>query len=117
MLLERIRAAKTEGAPSVRRPRAAATTTYAAPPVTLAKAAESGPLFKHALDRQARAAAEPAALDLVVAALQQSDGRLTAAAIAQATGLAPAAPLKELVAAGQVRTHGEARGTTYQWTE
>jgi len=119
VLLERIRAAKADEAPVVRRPRAAAATTYAAPPVTLAQAAESGPLFKHALDRQARAAAEPAALDLVVAALQQSDGRLTAAAIAQATGLDPAAiraPLKELVAAGQVRTHGKARGTTYEWT-
>ena len=118
VLLERIRAAKAEEAPVVRRPRAAAATTYAAPPVTLAQAAESGPLFKHALDRQARAAGEPAALDLVVAALQQSDGRLTAAAIAQATGLDPAAirvPLKELVAAGQVRTHGKARGTTYEW--
>lgn len=120
VLLERIRAAKAEEAPVVRRPRAAAATTYAAPPVTLAQAAESGPLFKHALDRQTRAAAEPAALDLVVAALQQSDGRLTAAAIAQATGLDPAAiraPLKELVAAGQVRTHGKARGTTYEWTQ
>lgn len=118
VLLERIRAAKAEVAPVARRPRAAAATTYAAPPVTLAQAAESGPLFKHALDRQARVAAEPAALDLVVAALQQSDGRLTAAAIAQATGLDPAAiraSLKELVAAGQVRTHGKARGTTYEW--
>jgi hypothetical protein len=119
VLLARLRAAKAEEAPVARRSRAAAPApTYAAPPITLAQAAESGPLFQHALERRERAAPEPAAQDLVVAALQQSDGRLTAAAIAQTTGLAPAAvraALKDLIAAGQVHTHGKARGTMYQW--
>jgi len=119
VLLARLRAAKAEEAPVARRSRAAAPApTYAAPPITLAQAAESGPLFQHALERRERAAPEPAAQDLVVAALQQSDGRLTAAAIAQTTGLAPAAvraALKDLIAAGQVHTHGKARGTTYTW--
>jgi type I restriction enzyme S subunit len=119
VLLARLRAAKAEEAPVARRSRAAAPApTYAAPPITLAQAAESGPLFQHALERRERAAPEPAAQDLVVAALQQSDGRLTAAAIAQTTGLAPAAvraALKDLIAAGQVHTHGKARGTTYAW--
>jgi type I restriction enzyme S subunit len=119
VLLARLRAAKAEEAPVARRSRAAAPEpTYAAPPITLAQAAESGPLFQHALERRERAAPEPAAQDLVVAALQQSDGRLTAAAIAQTTGLAPAAvraALKDLIAAGQVHTHGKARGTTYTW--
>ncbi|MBP8808275.1 MAG: restriction endonuclease subunit S [Kofleriaceae bacterium] len=119
VLLARLRAAKAEEAPVARRSRAAAPApTYAAPPITLAQAAESGPLFQHALERRERAAPEPAAQDLVVAALQQSDGRLTAAAIAQTTGLAPAAvraALQDLIAAGQVHTHGKARGTTYTW--
>ncbi len=121
-LLERIRAAKADEPAPTRRPRtpAAAPAPYVVPPtITLAQAAESGPLFKHAHDRQQRAATDTPPLDLVVAALQQSDGRLTAAAISQATGLdAPAVrqTLKDLIAAGQVRTHGKARGTAYEWT-
>jgi type I restriction enzyme S subunit len=57
-------------------------------------------------------------LDLVVAALQQGEPRLTAADIIDATNLdAPAVKqvLKTLVAAGQVRVHGKARGTSYEW--
>lgn len=57
-------------------------------------------------------------LDLIVAALQQGEPRLTASAIAATTGLAAAVvrqALKDLVAAGQVRVHGKARGTSYEW--
>lgn len=57
-------------------------------------------------------------LDLVVAALQQGKPRVTAADIADATNLdVPAIKqvLKTLVAAGQVRVHGKARGTSYEW--
>lgn len=57
-------------------------------------------------------------LDLVVAALQQGEPRLTAVDIAEATNLdAPAVKqvLKTLIAAGQVRVHGRARGTSYEW--
>ena len=122
VMLARIRAAKADDAAPTRRSRtsAAAAAPYVVPPaITLTQAAESGPLFMHAHDRQQRAATDAPPLDLVVAALQQCDGRLTSAAIAQATGLDGAAvrqALKELVAAGQVRTHGKARGTAYEWT-
>jgi predicted transcriptional regulator len=57
-------------------------------------------------------------LDLIVAALQQGEPHLTAADIAEATNLdAPAVKqvLKSLVNAGQVRVHGKARGTSYEW--
>lgn len=57
-------------------------------------------------------------LDLVVAALQHGKPRITAAAITDATNLDAAAVkqiLKSLVTAGQVRVHGKARGTSYEW--
>jgi type I restriction enzyme S subunit len=57
-------------------------------------------------------------LDLVVAALQQGEPRLTAANIAEATNLdGPTVRqvLKTLVAAGQVLVHGKARGISYEW--
>ena len=57
-------------------------------------------------------------IDLVVAALQADAPHLTTAAIAAATNLdAPAVKqaIKTLVAAGQVRVHGKARGTSYEW--
>jgi len=60
-------------------------------------------------------AGEP--LELVVAAFQQAQ-RLTASAIAEATGLdAPDVrkALKALADAGQVRVEGKARGTSYVW--
>ena len=59
-----------------------------------------------------------ASLDLVVAALQQGEPRLTAADIIDVTNLDASAVkqvLKTLVAAGQVRVHGKARGTAYEW--
>ena len=59
-----------------------------------------------------------APLDLVVAALRQGEPRLTAADIIDVTNLDASAVkqvLKSLVAAGQVRVHGKARGTAYEW--
>ena len=97
VLLDRIRAERAATDAPARRPRAAPAPTSAPPPVTTT---------------------EPPALDLVIAALQARDAHLTAATIADSTGLTPAAvrlALQELVAAGQVRTHGKARGTMYEW--
>jgi type I restriction enzyme S subunit len=57
-------------------------------------------------------------LDLVIATFQQGEPRLGATAITQATGLDAAAvkrALATLVDSGQVRVHGHARGTTYEW--
>jgi hypothetical protein len=57
-------------------------------------------------------------LDLVVG-IFQSERRLTATAIAKATGLDTSAvkkALKILVEGGQVRVNGAARGTTYIWS-
>jgi len=57
-------------------------------------------------------------LDLVVAVFQQGEPRLTAADIADAANLNASAVkqvLKTLVAAGQIRVHGRARGTSYEW--
>jgi type I restriction enzyme, S subunit len=57
-------------------------------------------------------------LDLVIAAFQRGEPRLGATQIADATGLDAAAvkrALATLVDSGQVRVHGRARGTTYEW--
>ncbi len=57
-------------------------------------------------------------LDLIVAAFQQGQPRLTATAITEVTGLDAAAvknAIKALVDGGQVRIHGKARGTSYEW--
>ena len=57
-------------------------------------------------------------LDLVIA-IFQSERRLTATAIAKATGLDTSAvkkALKSLVEAGQVRVEGTTRSTAYEWT-
>jgi type I restriction enzyme S subunit len=57
-------------------------------------------------------------LDLVVGVFQ-IDRRLTTTAIAEATGLDAAVvkkALKILVDGGQVRVHGRARATTYEWS-
>ena len=80
---------------------------------TVAKTASAPTTAPSGLTVADRAAHAPS-LDLVVAAFQ-ADGRLTATAIAEATGLdAPAvrAAIKALVDAGQAR----ARGTIYEWT-
>jgi len=58
-------------------------------------------------------------LDLVIAAFQLGEPRLGATEIADATGLDAAAvkrALATLVDTGQVRVHGRARGTTYEWS-
>lgn len=57
-------------------------------------------------------------LDLIVGVLQ-CDRRLTTTAITDATGLDASAVkkvLKVLVDSGQVRVHGRARATTYEWS-
>jgi len=59
-------------------------------------------------------------LDLVVAVFQQGTPRLSASTIIDVTGLrakAVTTALKALVDAGQVRVHGRAKGTTYEWTQ
>jgi hypothetical protein len=58
-------------------------------------------------------------LDLVIAAFHQGEPRLGATEIAEATGLDAAAvkrALATLVDSGQVRVHGRARATTYEWS-
>lgn len=107
-LLERIRAARAADPAKLRRGRAA-DRSPAAPAAK--QAAPSAPKTTPAEAQEG----EP--LDLVVAAFQQAQ-RLTAGAIADATGLdAPAVrkALKALADAGQVRVEGKARGTAYVW--
>ncbi len=99
VLLERLRAARAAEPDRPRRGRAAAPR---APAATLATSATTD--------------AEP--LDLVIATFQQGESRLAASAIAATTGLPPAdveQALATLVAAGQVRVHGKARATSYEW--
>jgi type I restriction enzyme S subunit len=63
-------------------------------------------------------ASRDVSLDLVVAAFQQGEPCLTASDIIDVTNLDVSAVkqvLKSLVAAGQVRIHGKARGTAYEW--
>lgn len=58
-------------------------------------------------------------VDLVISAFQQGQLRLTATAITDTTGLDASAvkhALTALVDDGQVRIHGRARGTIYEWT-
>ena len=103
MLLERIRLTRNGEAAAPRRGRTGRsddTTTAAEPTNGYAPAQSEEPL------------------DLVIAAFQQGEPRLGATAITQATGLDAAVvkrALAALVNSGQVRVHGRARGTTYEW--
>jgi type I restriction enzyme S subunit len=104
-LLERIRAARAAEPGAPRRSRA---TGAKQPAPTTAE-----PTNGHATLRRD----EP--LDLVVAAFQLGESRFRATEIADATGLDAAAvkrALAILVDTGQVRVHGRARGTTYEWS-
>ena len=108
VLLERIRAsraAQPETPRRGRRPRREAPT-----PERSAESKANG---------HTPAAQQDESLDLVVAMFQQGKPRLTAIDITKATGLQSAAvkkALSQLVAGGQVRVHGRARGTSYEWT-
>jgi type I restriction enzyme S subunit len=104
VMLERIRAARADAPQSPRRVRD--------------QRPADAPTSAQKSNGHSSAARSDESLDLVVAALQQGDPRLTAAAITDATNLDAAAVkqlLKSLVAAGQVRVHGKARGTSYEW--
>ena len=108
VLLDRIRAARAEELGQPRRGRG--------------PRGDDGPTVEEdnsiASGGQTTNGAHDPSLDLVAASFQ-ADGRLTATAIAEATGLDAAAvkaAIKALVDAGQVRVHGRARGTTYEWT-
>jgi type I restriction enzyme S subunit len=104
VLLDRIRAARADAPQSPRRGRD--------------QRAADAPSSSRKSNGNRTTASRDDSLDLVVAALQQGEPRLTAADIADATNLdAPAVTqvLKALVVAGQVRVHGNARGTSYEW--
>ena len=107
-LLERIRAARAAEPQPSRRGRGKANGNE---PATPTKPAAARPTTTEAT--------EPEPIELVVAAFQNGAPRLKAADIADTTGLdraAVKAALDTLVAAGQVRIEGKARGTTYVWT-
>jgi type I restriction enzyme S subunit len=104
-LLERIRAASAAQQSTPRRGRAAPTGE-----ATLTAAIRTNGHITTPRD---------APLDLVIAAFHQGEPRLGATEIAEATGLDAAAvkrALAALVDTGQVRVHGRARGTTYEWS-
>lgn len=101
--LERIRAARAAEPTAPKRSR---------PAGAKERAPTAEPTNGHAAVRRD----EP--LDLVIAAFQRGERRLGATQIADATGLDAAAvkcALATLVDSGQVRVHGRARGTTYEW--
>lgn len=104
-LLDRIRAARAAEPTAPKRSRPAGAKRCA--PTT------AEPTNGHAAVRRD----EP--LDLVIAAFHQGETRLGTTEIAKATGLDAAAvkrALATLVSSGQVRAHGRARATTYEWS-